>query len=167
MNAEIEVYSRQIRSLLERVLASLEVLSEEQLNRRPAIEGANSAYVVAAHTLGNARTWVLGIACGRDMGRDRPAEFRAAGAYAQLADETQELSREIEAALAALPPSALDRRVVPSQELWGEGEVGELSVRQALIEVVEHASIHLGELHITRDLALRPGSGQALREAPA
>jgi len=171
VNPEIEVYSSQIRSLLERVLASLEGLTEAQLNWRTPIEGANSAYVIAAHTLGNARVWVLGIACGREMGRDRPAEFRAAGSYAQLAEETQELLREIEAALTALEPSALDRRVVPSQELWGESEPGEISVRQALIEVVEHASIHLGELHVTRDLALRPGSrhggqaGQALREA--
>jgi uncharacterized damage-inducible protein DinB len=152
---EIGDCSRQIRSLLERVLACLEGLSEAQLNWRPPIEGANSAYVIAAHTVGNARAWVLGIACGQDTGRDRPAEFRAAGGYAQLADETQKLLREIEAALAGLGPSALERRVVPSQELFGEGEVREVSVRQALIAVVEHASIHLGELHVTRDLALR------------
>ncbi len=155
MDAEIEAYSRQIRSLLERIWACLEGLSEPQLNRRPTIEGANSAYVIAAHTLGNARTWVLGIACGQPIGRDRPAEFRASGSYAELATATRELSAEIAAALAALAPSALDRRFVPSQELWGEGEPYEISVRQALIDVVEHASIHLGQLHITRDLALR------------
>lgn len=155
MNPEIETYSRWIRSLLKRVLAALEGLSEAQMNWRPPIEGANSVYVIAAHTVGNARAWVLGIACGREMGRDRPAEFRAAGSYAQLAEETQELLREIEAALTALDASALDRRVVPSQELWGDEEVREISVRQALLAVVEHASIHLGELHVTRDLALQ------------
>lgn len=159
MGPEIEAYSRQIRSLLERVPACLEGLSEARLNWRPPTKGANSAYVIAAHTLGNARTWVLGIACGEEMGRDRPAEFRAAGTYARLVEETQELSGEVEAALTALPPSALERRLVPSQELWGEGDAFEISVRQALIEVIEHASIHLGELHVTRDLALR--------EAPA
>jgi hypothetical protein len=155
VNAEIETYSRWIRSLLKRVPACLEGLSEVQLNWRPPTEGANSAYVIAAHTLGNAHVWVLGIACGREMGRDRPAEFRASGSQADLADETHQLLREIEGALGALEPSALERRVVPSQELWGEGEPYEISVRQALIEVVEHASIHLGELHVTRDLALQ------------
>ncbi len=159
MNAEIETYSRWIRSLLKRVLACLEGLSEEQLNWRPTIEGANSAYVIAAHTVGNARAGVLGIACGQEMGRDRPAEFRAAGSYAELAAATRDLLGEIEAGLAALPPSSLERRFVPSQELWGEGEPDEISVRQALIEVVEHASIHLGQLHVT--------CGLALREAPA
>ncbi len=155
MNPEIEAYSRQIRSLLKRVPACLEGLSEAQLNRRPPTEGANSAHVIAAHTVGNARAFVLGIACGQEMERDRPAEFRAAGGYAQLAEETQELLGEIEAALTALDASTLERRVVPSQELWGDEEVREISVRQALLAVVEHASIHLGELHVTRDLALR------------
>jgi hypothetical protein len=155
VNAEIEVYSRQIRSLLERVLACLEGLSEAQLNWRPPTEGANSTYVIAAHTVGNARAFVLGIACGQDMGRDRPAEFRASGSYAQMADETHKLSQEIEAALGGVDASALERRFVPSKELWGEGEAFEISVRQALVGVIEHASIHLGELHVTRDLALR------------
>ena len=155
MDAEIEVYSREIRSLLDRICASVEGLSESQLNWRPRLEGANSAYVIAAHTLGCVRAWVLGIACGRATGRDRPAEFRAAGGYAELATATRELSAEIEAALAALAPAALDRRLVPSQELWGEDEAHEISVREALIQEVEHASIHLGQLHVARDLALR------------
>ena len=157
MDAEIEVYSRQIRSLLDCICASVEGLSDSQLNWQPTIDGANSAYVIAAHTLGCVRAWVLGIACGRATGRDRPAEFRAAGGYAELATATRELSAEIEAALAALPPSSLDRRLVPSQELWGEDEAHEISVRQALIQEIEHASIHLGQLHVTRDLALREG----------
>ncbi len=155
MDAEIETYSRWIRSLLKRVLACLEGLSEAQLNRRPPIDGANSTYVIAAHTLGCARAWVLGIACGQAIGRDRPAEFRAAGSYAELATATRDLSGEIEAGLAALPPAALERRFTPSQELWGEDEAYEISIREALIEVVEHASIHLGQLQVTRDLALR------------
>ena len=155
MNPEIETYSRWIRSLLKRVPACLEGLSEVQMNRRPPIAGANSVYVIAAHTVGNARAWVLGIACGQPIRRDRPAEFGAAGGYAQLADETQELLEEIKAALTALDASALDRRVVPSPELWGDDEVREISVRQALLTVVEHASVHLGELHVTRDLALQ------------
>ena len=64
MDAEIEAYGRQIRSLLARICASLEGLSEAQLTWRPPIDGANSAYVIAAHTLGNARAWVLGITLG-------------------------------------------------------------------------------------------------------
>ncbi len=154
MNIEIETYSSQIRSLLDRICAALAPLSQAQLNWRPPIEGANSAYVIAAHVLGNARAWVLGIACGQPARRDRPAEFGAYGAYDELAKEARQLSTEVEAALAALPASSLDERLVPSQELWGEGKAHEISVREALLHVVEHASIHLGQLQITGDIVL-------------
>ena len=156
MDAETESLSRQIRSILERVSACLEGLSEAQLNWRPPIDGGNSVYVIAAHTLGNARAFVLGIACGRPLERDRPAEFRASGRdSADLMAQAQRLSDDMEAALAGLSPSVLDRRLLPPQSLWGEGEAQEISVREAILHVVEHASIHLGQLQITRDLALR------------
>jgi hypothetical protein len=61
----------------------------------------------------------------------------------------------MDAALTALPPSALDRRVLPPRSLFGEGELKEISVREVLLDVVEHTSLHLGQLQITRDLALR------------
>jgi len=123
---------------------ALKGLSDEQLNRAPGVEGSNSAYVIATHILGNARAWVLGIACGQPLRRDRPAEFSSQGTYE---------------ALAALDPSRLDERLVPSQELWGEGfEPTKISRREALAHVLEHASMHLGQIHITRDLVVAGGS---------
>jgi uncharacterized damage-inducible protein DinB len=155
-DAEIEGYRRQIQSLLKRVCGCLEGLSEAQLNWRPPMPGANSVYVIAAHTLGNARAFVLGIACGWPLERDRPAEFQASGPdAADLTAQARRLSDDIDAALAALAPSALDQRLLPPQSLFGEGEPMEISVREALLHVVEHASIHLGQLQITRDLALQ------------
>ena len=155
MDAEIDTLSRQIRSLLARVCDCLEGLSETQLNWRPPIADANSAYAIAAHTLGNARGWVLGIACGQPVERDRPAEFRASGHdAAELVAGAKRLSEEIGAGLAALSPSDLDRRLVPLPMYWGEGEPYEISIREALLHVVEHASLHLGQLQLTRDLAL-------------
>jgi hypothetical protein len=156
MDAEMDGYRRQIQSLLERVCACLEGLDAAQLNWRPPMHDANSAYVIAAHTLGNARAWVLGIACGWPVERDRPAEFQASAPdAADLTAQQGRLSSDIDAGLAALAPSALDKRLLPPRSLWGEGEPEEISVRKALLGVVEHASIHLGQLQITRDLALQ------------
>lgn len=156
MNAEIGTYSQQIRLLLFSISACLDGLGDAQLNWRPPIEGANSAYVITTHTLGNARAWVLGIACGRAIERDRPAEFRASGGDTrELVGSARDLAGEIGGALAALSPRDLDRRLVPPRSLWGEGEPHEISVREALLHVVEHASIHLGQLQITRDWALQ------------
>ncbi len=155
MNAEIETYSKYIRAQIANIHASLQGMSEAQLNSRPPVERANSTYVIATHVLGNARAWVLGIACGQQLRRDRPAEFAASGGYAKLDEAADELSGEIEAALAALEPAALDRRLVPPQELWGEGKPQEISVREALVHVLEHASIHLGQIQLTKDMAVR------------
>jgi uncharacterized damage-inducible protein DinB len=156
MTSEVETLSRQIRSLIDRVSQSAQGLSEAQLNWCPPIAGANSAYAIAAHTLGNARAWVLGIACGQTVERDRPAEFRASGRdTAQLVADAAKLSKDIDAALAALTPADLDRRLVPLSKYWGEGEPFEISVREALFHVAEHAALHLGQLQITRDLALK------------
>lgn len=153
---EVDTLSRQIRFLLSRVCDSLEGLSEAQLNWRPSVSDANSAYVIAAHTLGNARAWVLGVACDRPVDRDRPAEFAASGRdAADLLANAARLCSEIETALSALNSSDLERRLTPSRSLWGEGEPQEISVREALLQVVEHAALHLGQLQLTRDLALK------------
>jgi len=60
---------------------------------------------------------------------------------------------EVDAALARLSPERLGVRLVPPQELWGEGPAREVSVRDAIIRVIEHASLHLGHLHAVHDLA--------------
>jgi hypothetical protein len=101
--------------------------------------------VIATHTLGNARAWVLGIACGQPVGRDRPGEFASAGDdAARLRADVAAFVREMTAALDRLSPADLDRRLVPTKELWGENEPHEISVRDALLQVIEHASLHLG-----------------------
>src|SRR5207237_3597373 len=123
---EINTYNKNIRKQIAYVHAALKGLSEEQLNQRPDVPGANSGYVIATHVLGNARAWVLGIVCGQPLRRDRPGEFAAAGTFEELDKAACALPGEIDAALAGPDPSTLDDRLVPSQELWGEGEAQEI-----------------------------------------
>ena len=157
MNAEIVSYEESIRTRLQAVIGCLDGLTEPQINWRPTVAEGNSAYALAAHTLGNARAWVLGIACGQPMRRDRPAEFAASGADAQrLRDDLASLTAQIADALGAMTPEQLERRFVPPQELWGGGNpVHEITPRYALLHVVEHAALHLGHVELTRDLALQ------------
>jgi hypothetical protein len=156
--SEVEGLSRLIQSLLARVCASLDGLTADQLNWRPPARGSNSVYAIVAHVIGNARAWVLGIACRQPMGRDRPAEFASSGPDASaLTAEAARVSRDIASCLSVVSSSDLDRRSVPPAVLWGEcgpDEPYEITARDALLAVVEHASIHLGQLQLTRDLAL-------------
>ena len=152
MSPDVETYSYYIRKQIASIQDCLRSLSDEQINRAPPVEGANSAYVIATHVLGNARAWVLGIACGQPLKRDRPAEFTSRGSFADFDRAASALRAEIETALRSLDASDIDRRFKPPQELWGAGDVQEVSVRSALADVLEHASMHLGHIQLTRDL---------------
>lgn len=155
MNPEVAAYDASIRERLALAVGCLDGLTEAQINWRPAVADGNSAYALAAHTLGNARAWALGIACGQSMRRDRAAEFAATGEdAARLSDELASLSNEIRTALSAMTTEQLERRFVPPQELWGGGNpTHEITARYALLHVIEHASLHVGHLELTRDLA--------------
>ncbi len=160
MHAEIETYARELGWILDQVCAALRGLTAAQLDWRPATGAANSACAIAGHVVGSTRVFALGFGCGRDVSRDRPAEFAASGADADaLIDGIRRLSSEIEATLARLAPAELDRRIRPPQALRGTGEPRELSRREALVESVRHAALHLGELRLTRDLAVRHAPG--------
>jgi hypothetical protein len=156
MNPEIELYSRYLRKRVTDILTAVQPLSEEQLNCAPGVPGGNSPFVIATHTFGNIRAWVLGIVCGQEMGRDRASEFVSRGTYADLQAAADSLCGEIDAALDALDPATLDDSFTPKQELFGEGVTYEQSRREALLHPVEHASIHLGHILLTVDM-LRAG----------
>ena len=108
MSTELAELQHSIRRRLEQIVACLDGLSEAQLNHVPNIDGGNSPYVLASHTLGNARAWVLGIACGREVGRDRPAEFRATATATAAATDADTLRTQLRSFLedmdAASPP---------------------------------------------------------------
>jgi len=152
MNPEIDIYSHYIREKIAQIHSVLRDLSQDELNRAPELPGANTAYALATHTFGNMRAWVLGIICGRDLRRDRPAEFASRGTYKELGKVACELAGEIEAALQELDATTLGDRFIPVGELWGEGDPVELERRGCLAHVLEHAGIHLGHIQMTVEL---------------
>lgn len=162
MDAEIEVYARELRWILDQICVTLDDLTEQQINWQPPTGKANSASAIANHVVGSTRVYALGFGCGHLVSRDRPAEFAATGVSApELIASIRQLSDEIGTALADLTPSTLERRIRPSSDLWGTGEPREIAGREALVETIRHAALHLGELRLTRDLALAAvGSSQ-------
>ena len=160
MNAELNLYLAELHRLLDSLCQNVDGLSEAQLNWKPPAPEANSIYVIATHVLGNAEAWVLGIACGQPIERDRPAEFRAAGPDATpIVARARDLTRRIEEALAALDEAKVGELREAPPHLFGAGQPRSVTVREALMHVIEHASIHLGQIDITRDLALANAKG--------
>lgn len=156
MDAEAATYARELQWVLGQICVSLKGLSAAQLNWRPDTGAANSAYAIGDHVAASTRVYALGFGCGRPVTRDRAAEFAGAAADAgALVTRLEALAAEIAAALASMTTADLDRRFLPPRELWGTGDIHEISARDALVESIRHAGVHLGELRLTRDLALR------------
>jgi uncharacterized damage-inducible protein DinB len=152
MDREARVLLKSVIGLLERMSRCLTDLSSDELNWRPPIDGSNSLYVLGTHVLGNAEAWILGIALGRPIRRDRPAEFAAVGSDAAiLIGAAIELGRTLTETVKPLA-EALDQEREPSSELWGEGQPRKVTVRECLLHVIEHAAEHVGQMELTRDL---------------
>jgi Protein of unknown function (DUF664) len=152
---EVAAYRRELAWILEQMATSVRGMTVRQLDWRPPTDSANSACAIVTHVLGSTRVYALGFGCGQMVWRDRPAEFAATGAEAEaLIGALRRLATEIDAALGTLRPSALDERITPVRELWGTGTPAEISRRDALVESIRHAGLHLGELRLTRDLAV-------------
>ncbi len=108
-NREIASFWRFITSAIDRLLACLDGLDQTELNWRP-LPDANSLFVLAVHTLANTEENILGTLCGQAVNRNRAAEFIAqADSAASVRQQWHELRTRLQAALAALPPSELDR----------------------------------------------------------
>ena len=88
-------------------------LTDEQVNWSPPLTEANSLCVIATHALECARSYVLDIACGLDVGRNRPAEFAAKKSVEELRALVQELGPEIGRVLAEMDPPRREFRSVP------------------------------------------------------
>ena len=146
MTSEVASFQRFIFGTIDDLVRSLDGLTAEQLNWRPAAADTNSLYAIVSHVLGNAEENVLKTVCGLPVARSRDAELAARGdTWEPLRDRWRELRARIEAALAALPEGDLDgKRLHPRR--------GALTGREVLLVVARHAAEHWSEAQLTRNL---------------
>jgi uncharacterized damage-inducible protein DinB len=111
--------------------------------------GANSLAVLVTHAWGSAQGWTS-RAAGREIARDRPAEFRARGDAAALQALLREGWARIAAALDAIDPATLGRVCFRQADQTGGDE--EYTVARCVLHAVEHAQEHLGQSYLTRQL---------------
>ncbi len=154
-SAEVEAAWNSVSRRIDALVALVAGRGADELNWRPPAPEANSLYVLATHTIANARQGLLAVLCRHDDDRDRDAEFLAAGDSGQpLERYWHALRSEIRDSLAALPAARLDETHLHPRQ-------GELTGRETLLLVATHAAEHLGQAELTRDLlaASRGGDG--------
>lgn len=161
MSAEARQFSETLQRIVRHALAQFSDISDEDLNRALTLPESNSAFILATHLIGSAEYWVLELAGGRDVQRNRLAEFRSSGTRAALVDRYQRGIMAIAEVLDDLPDERLEQvaNVVAAYHPTFEGKQDPLTLREALLHSVEHCALHLGHLELTRQILGYPPAG--------
>jgi Protein of unknown function (DUF664) len=130
-------------------------LGDDLANRRPALPGANSPYVILRHCLGVMEFWGGQVVAGRTVQRDRAAEFRASGPVAALIAATRDGRAAFRADAAKADPGAPPRGTHPSKD---RDELETRTQGTALLHVLEEVTQHLGQMELTRDVLRNGGA---------
>jgi uncharacterized damage-inducible protein DinB len=149
MVKETEEYLSTLTDLRQQVKMGLDGLPNEALDWHPTKgEGdlaTNSMVSIATHLAGSETFWMKEIVAGRPIHRDREAEFVARGVGAT------ELKAKLDAAgkvtveiLSSLTPAQLE-----GPRNFRDRKV---TVRWAILHVIEHMATHLGHIQLTRQL---------------
>lgn len=142
---EVADYVASLRALREKLLKNLESLSPEALNWKPPAPDTNSPFVLATHLIGSEKSWYWQTIGGKEIRRDRDAEFVARGADAsQFRAEYARLAQTSEAILLALTESDLAST--------RKTNYGERSVRWCILHMLEHYAEHNAHIELTRQL---------------
>ncbi len=130
---------RRLELSLSRIEACLGKLSEEQVWARGS-ENENAVGNLVLHLSGNVRQWIVAGVGGAADTRERDGEFSARGGSStpELKERLRGIVTEATAVIGAVTPERLAERVVIQKY--------ELSILEAIYHVVEHFSLHTGQI---------------------
>jgi uncharacterized damage-inducible protein DinB len=144
-----------LQKLVADIFEQLDGIPEDDLNTwlpRDGMRDVNTFFVLATHTVGAGEFWILEAAGGRDMDRNRRAEFTSTGSLDQLrarydrwlADTAEVFAELDDAALASIyyRPANPERGMSESRRTRAE----------CIAHALEHTAVHLGHLQLQRQL---------------
>lgn len=139
-----------LAKLLARADELVDAGGEELLCGRPDVEGANSVYALVVHCCGVMERWGGETIAGRQIRRDRAAEFNAMGTIDQLealvAAQRRRWVDDLADYDAGAPPRGPDG--------WEEGDPEPTTQGFVVLHVIEELYQHLGHVDLTVDLVL-------------
>jgi uncharacterized damage-inducible protein DinB len=149
MITEVKHYLERIEDLRGQVQDLIRKLPAEALNWRPIEKSddhaMNSLAMMATHVAGAEHFWIAEVIGQQPATRVREAEFQAeVGDAAELLTKLSATGEETRAILPALTAVDLDGR----REIRGRT----VTVRWAILHVIDHTALHLGHMQITYQL---------------
>ncbi|NHN55710.1 DUF664 domain-containing protein [Calidifontibacter sp. DB0510] len=148
----IEAVLDHIDLALDGMCATVESLGDELVNRRPDLPGANSAYAIVTHCLGVIEYWAGARLAGREIERDREAEFRATGRVAELVQRVRRQRAQLTEDLAGFD-GARPYAVTGRRDHWTPEQLRAVrTCGGVLMHLYEELAQHRGHLDLTADL---------------
>ncbi len=146
MTPEVSTYLERIGQLRGEVWKMLEGLDAAGLDWTPLPEDTNSLFVLATHAIGSEHGWIAETLADEPHTRVRSKEFLARGKnMGELRERFEATAVETERILGRLTEDDLEQ--VREQERHGK-----ITVRWIMLHVIEHYSLHLGQMQLTRQL---------------
>ena len=144
-----------IHGALDGMVQIIEALGDERVNLRPNnMPDTNSPFAILTHCVGLTRYFIGTALAGRQVHRDRDAEFRAQGTVAEIRQAVRELQAHLPNDLQQVrgdQPCAFPDAVRPPHRTWLQGRF----VLQCYKELAQHH----GHMELTRDVMLGHGPG--------
>jgi hypothetical protein len=139
---------------LDGMVRIVDELGDERAGNRPDLAGANSPYAVLTHCLGVLEYWGGHVVAGREIRRDRAAEFRAHGSVTALIERVDRARVQLRADLAHCEPLAPPRGDL-ADPADAELPIGRTQAG-ALMHLYSELAQHRGQAEVTRDVLLAP-----------
>jgi hypothetical protein len=158
MEVDLDDVAYYVDRTLSEMIEILTILGDELANEKPALPGANSPFQIVTHCLGVMAFWGGERIAGRDVRRDRAAEFRAAGRVDDLVNQVGDQRARFIADLDSLEALAAPKRQGDPEDAARPETRTQAGV---VLHVLEELFQHLGHLEITRDLLVSV-AGQAM-----
>jgi hypothetical protein len=140
-----------VNRTLDQMTSVLHQLGDEHATEQPDLPGANSAYGIVTHCLGVMTSWGGHLVAGREVVRDRDAEFHATGTVADLVAKIDgarsQFVSDVEA-LHADDPLHFSLPLPDGSYPYGQRQGA------ALVHIFEELAQHLGQMEISRDVLL-------------
>lgn len=153
MTGETRSLALVLEQIVRNAMTQFHDIADTDLNRPLELPESNTALALATHLIGAAEYWVLQVAGGQDVHRERSAEFRATGTGAELVARYERWLTAMRQLFQTLPEDRLEQ---PARKFNGEP----ITVRDALLHAVEHSALHQGHLELTRQLLGYPPVGE-------
>jgi hypothetical protein len=146
-----------INGALDGMLQIVEGLGDERVNQRPNnMENTSSPLVILTHCVGLTHYWLGEVLAGRQVHRDREAEFRAQGTVASIRqavhDLQQQILEDIKHVHGDQPLAFPDAVRQPHMQTWKQG--------QFVLQCYKELAQHHGQMELTRDIMIGHGPGR-------